>query len=99
MKRGLQIIIGMLSLIPFMVAILGQTSGLGRWLPAEAITPEFDSHYRYITGFYISLGVIAWWIIPNIENTKRHCGLWRVQFSRVAWGMSFPSGKSEHRVH
>ncbi|ABW26892.1 DUF4345 domain-containing protein [Acaryochloris marina] len=70
MKRGLQIILGILSLIPFMVAILGLTSGLGRWLPAEAITPEFDSHYRYITGFYISLGVIAWWIIPNIEKHK-----------------------------
>lgn len=70
MKRGLQIILGILSLIPFIVAILGLTSGLGRWLPAEAITPEFDSHYRYITGFYISLGVMAWWIIPNIEKHK-----------------------------
>lgn len=70
MKRGLQLILGILSLIPFIVAILGLTSGLGRWLPAEAITPDFDSHYRYITGFYISLAVTAWWIIPNIEQHK-----------------------------
>lgn len=70
MKRGLQLILGLLSLIPLIVAILGLTSGLGRWLPAEAITPEFDSHYRYITGFYISLAVTAWWIIPNIEQHK-----------------------------
>ena len=32
------------------------------------ITANFDSHYRYITGYYFSLSLIAWWIIPNIEK-------------------------------
>lgn len=74
MKLGLQVILGILSLIPLLVSILGVAVGLGRWLPAEMITAEFDSHYRYLTGYYLSLTAIAWWMIPSIE---KHTTLFR----------------------
>ena len=83
MKRGLQIILGLLSLIPLLVAVQGITVGLGRWLPAEAITPNFDSHYRYITGYYWSLSLLAWWIIPNIE---KHTTLFRIIGGAIFFG-------------
>ncbi|MEM9904389.1 MAG: DUF4345 domain-containing protein [Cyanobacteria bacterium P01_D01_bin.44] len=70
MKRGLQIILGLLSLIPLLVSILGVVIGLGRWLPPDTVDPQFDSHYRYITGYYLSLSLMAWWIIPNIEKHR-----------------------------
>lgn len=68
MKLGLQIVLGILSLIPMLVSILGITQGTGRFLPEGAIAANFDSHYRYITGYYFSLSLIAWWIIPRIEK-------------------------------
>ena len=68
MKLGLQIVLGILSIIPMLVSILGITQGSGRLLPENLITANFDSHYRYITGYYISLSLIAWWIIPHIEK-------------------------------
>ena len=70
MKRGLQIVLGLLSLIPLIVSIFGIFVGLGRWLPPEMITPQFDSQYRYISGYYLSLSLIAWWVIPNIEKQR-----------------------------
>ena len=68
MKRGLQIVLGILSLIPMLVSVLGVTQGAARFLPENSIAANFDSHYRYITGYYLSLSAIAWWIIPNIEK-------------------------------
>lgn len=68
MKLGLQIVLGILSIIPLLVSILGITQGTARFLPEDAIAADFDSHYRYITGYYLSLSLIAWWIIPRIEK-------------------------------
>jgi hypothetical protein len=68
MKIGLQIVLGILSIIPMLVSILGITQGSARFLPENLITANFDSHYRYITGYYFSLSLIVWWIIPNIEK-------------------------------
>ena len=68
MKRGLQILLGALSLIPLLVASLGLLFGAGRFVPEEVITPDFDSHYRYVTGYYLSLTLFAWWVIQNIER-------------------------------
>jgi Domain of unknown function (DUF4345) len=75
MKKGLQITLAILSLIPLLVGTLGITQGTSRWLAVDAITPNFDSHYRYITGYYFSLGLIGLWLIPRIE---KHTGLFRI---------------------
>ena len=69
MKLGLQIILGILSLIPAIVSILGITQGVVRFIP-DSVTANFDSHYRYLTGYYLSLSLLVWWIIPQIEKHK-----------------------------
>lgn len=83
MKRGLQIILGILSLIPLMASIVGVAAGVGRWLPAEMITPQFDSQYRYVMGYYLSLSLMAWWMIPNIE---KHRTVFRIVGGSIFFG-------------
>lgn len=83
MKKGLQVILAILSVIPILVALLGVTQGLTRWLPNTSITPDFDSHYRYITGYYLSLGMLGLWMIPKIEN---HTSLFRIVCASVFMG-------------
>jgi hypothetical protein len=68
MKRGLQIFLGILSVIPPIVSISGLVLGTGRFLTDDLVTPPFDSQFRYQTGYYISLALLAWWVIPNIEK-------------------------------
>jgi len=83
MKRGLQITIAILSLVPLSIGAIGIVLGTSRWLPANTITPDFDSHYRYIAGYYVSLGLLGLWVIPRIE---RHTGLFRVICASVFMG-------------
>lgn len=68
MKRGLQVVLGILSLVPLLVSISGLVLGTGRFLSDDLVTAPFDSQYRYQMGYYISLALLAWWIIPKIEN-------------------------------
>jgi Na+/H+ antiporter NhaD/arsenite permease-like protein len=83
MKRALQVTIAILSLVPLSIGAIGILLGTSRWLPANIITPDFDSHYRYIAGYYVSLGLLGLWIIPKIEQ---HTGLFRVICASVFMG-------------
>jgi hypothetical protein len=68
MKRGLQIVLGVLSVIPLIVSVSGLLLGTARFLSDDLVTPSFDTQYRYQMGYYISLALLAWWVIPNIEK-------------------------------
>ncbi|MGL5810403.1 MAG: DUF4345 domain-containing protein [Nocardioides sp.] len=68
MRRSLQIVLGVLSLIPVTVALQGLLLGADRMLPAEAVTPRFDSQYRYLSGVYVAVSFTIWWAIPAIEK-------------------------------
>ncbi len=83
MKLGLQIVLGILSFIPIIIGILGIMLGVGRFLPDNLITANFDSHYRYLSAYYLSLGIIAWWIIPSIE---KHTTIIRILCSVIFMG-------------
>jgi Domain of unknown function (DUF4345) len=83
MKKALQMTIAILSSVPLTIGVIGIVLGTRRWLPTNMITPDFDSHYRYIAGYYVSLGLLGLWIIPKIE---RHTGLFRVICASVFMG-------------
>jgi hypothetical protein len=83
MKKGLQFTIAILSIIPILIGLVGITQGTTRWLAASSITPDFDSHYRYITGYYLSLGMLGLWMIPRIEQ---HTDLFRILCASVFMG-------------
>lgn len=68
MKKILQILLIILSFIPLCFGVMGLVLGAGRWLPPEAVTPAIDNQYRYLSGFYLSLAFLIWWMVPNIEK-------------------------------
>ena len=75
MKRGLQIVLGVLTIITFAFGPINFFLGAGFHLPSECVTPEIDSHIRFQFTWFFGLGLIIWWMIPNIE---RHTALFRI---------------------
>lgn len=68
MKRGLQIALAVLSLIPLVSGALGLVYGVGRFIPPDANAAPLDSQYRFLSAVYIGLGILIWRIIPSIEK-------------------------------
>jgi hypothetical protein len=67
MKRSLQIIIAVLSLLPLAVGTLGFVHGAALLSSPDTVTPKLDSQYRFMSAWDIGLAVIVWRIIPRIE--------------------------------
>ena len=70
MKRGLQIALGLFSLIPLAFVILGFTSGAGRLSPG-GVAIDLDNQYRYFSGMYLAMTLLIWHIIPSIGKQGR----------------------------
>ncbi|HRX75412.1 MAG TPA: DUF4345 domain-containing protein [Hyphomonas sp.] len=70
MKRGLQIALGVFSLIPVAFAILGFVAGAGRLSP-DGVAVDLDNQYRYFSGMYLVVAFMLWSIIPSIEKHGR----------------------------
>jgi len=70
MKRGLQIALGLFSLIPVAFALLGFVHGAGRLSP-DGVTADLDNQYRYFSGMYLVVSFMLWSIIPAIEKHGR----------------------------
>ena len=68
MKRALQIIVAILSLLPLGVGTLGFVFGAGLFLPDGVATPKLDSQFRFLSAWDVGLACIVWWIIPRIEE-------------------------------
>ncbi len=49
--------------------------------PAAEIS--VDSHFRYLSGLLLGIGLVFWWMVPHIE---RHTALVRVLTVLVAMG-------------
>ena len=67
MKLGLQIVLGVLSLIPLALAIQNVGGG-AEALQGGPVSAALDSQFRYLSTFYLALTALIWWIIPNIEK-------------------------------
>jgi hypothetical protein len=70
MKRGLQVFLGIFSLIPVAFALLGFVHGAGRLSP-EGVTVDLDNQYRYFSGMYLVVSFLIWSIIPSVEKHGR----------------------------
>ena len=70
MKRGLQIVLGLFSLIPVAFAIMGFVSGAGRLSP-DGVAVDLDNQYRYFSGMYLVVAFLLWSITPAIERHGR----------------------------
>ncbi|MBL4633873.1 MAG: DUF4345 domain-containing protein [Kofleriaceae bacterium] len=68
MKRGLQIVMAVLSLMPLTFAIKGILFGAAQHIDSAHVTPTIDSYTRYQSGFYLVLFMLIWWLIPQLEK-------------------------------
>lgn len=83
MKRGLQIFLAVFSLAPLYFGVTGVLFGAAAHMPAEAVTPDLDSQFRYLSGLYIGFAALIWWFIPNVD---RHVWLFRLMTLAVFLG-------------
>lgn len=83
MKLGLQITVGILSLIPSAFGSLNAILGAGRFLPQDAVNAAIDSQFRFQSSIYLGLAFVIWWMLPNIE---KHTTLFRLVIAALFIG-------------
>lgn len=71
MKLGLQIVLGLFSLIPLAFAAMGLLSGMAGADPAATVSAAVDNQYRYMSGVYVLVSFLLWYAIPRIETHFR----------------------------
>jgi Domain of unknown function (DUF4345) len=69
-KLGLQIAVAALACIPVLVGAIGVVGGPA-FLNAVAPWPlALDSHFRFLSGVFLAVGVAWWSTIPEIERKQ-----------------------------
>lgn len=66
-KRALQLVIAIGGLVPVLAGGAGMLGGV-TMIPHAAADPALDSHYRYLSGLLLAIGIGFWSGIPNIER-------------------------------
>ena len=83
MKRGLQIVLLILSLIPLYFAVTGFLGGGAGLNGGVAVSHDLDNQFRYLSAFYLILTFLIWYIIPAIET---HTGIFRIAILAIFLG-------------
>ncbi len=71
MKLGLQILLGILSLIPLAFAVMGLWLGPASADPSAQVSAAVDNQFRYLSGVYIIVSLLLWYAIPKVEQHFR----------------------------
>lgn len=66
-RRLLQTVASLAALIPISAAGTGIIRGAS-WLTDAPVPPDLDSHFRYLSGIFLALGIAFASCIPNIER-------------------------------
>jgi hypothetical protein len=83
-KRGLQIVCGILAIIPVatgMIGLLGTSDPLYAGVPANVL---LDTNLRFFAGVWLVLGLALLWVLPRIDR--------ETALFRVLWAMVFAGG-------
>ena len=83
MKRGLQIVLFILSLIPLYFAVTGFMGGAAGLNGGEPVSADLDNQFRYLSAFYLMLTFLIWYIIPAPEQ---HTGIFRIAILAIFLG-------------
>lgn len=71
MKLGLQIVLGIFSLVPLAFAVMGVIGGAAALSPHAPVASAVDNQFRYLSGMYVIITLLLWSIIPQIEKHFR----------------------------
>jgi hypothetical protein len=63
---ALQVAIGVLGLVPVGAGLAGAVAGFA--MLGEATSVSADSHFRYLSGLLLAIGLLFWSTIPQIER-------------------------------
>lgn len=66
-RRHLQKVVALVALIPVLSGLYGVLFGPS--LTGDRLGISGDSHYRYLAGLLLAIGLLFWSTIPNIEAT------------------------------
>ena len=66
MKLGLQIWIGVISLIPLLFSVMGVINGAAYFMPDGGYPAALDNQLRYLSAVYLLVTLLLWWTIPSI---------------------------------
>jgi hypothetical protein len=72
-RRALQIAIAVAGLVPVGAGLAGMLmgpamAGFGAHDAAQLAPVSLDSHFRYLSGLLLGIGILFWWAIPTIER-------------------------------
>jgi len=68
MRLGLQIGLGVLSLIPLFFSVMGIVNGAAFFMPDGGYPAAIDNQLRYLSAIYLLVSILLWWAIPNVEK-------------------------------
>jgi len=83
MKRGLQIVMFILSLIPLYFGVTGVMNGAVDLNGGVAVSHDLDNQFRYLSAFYLILTFLIWYMIPKVEN---YTGIFRIAILAIFLG-------------
>lgn len=63
----LQLVCSLAALVPLTFGTVGALRG-AEWLARAPVTPDLDSHFRYLSGIFLMLGIGFASCIPRIET-------------------------------
>ncbi len=81
-KRALQLAVAIGGLVPVLAGGAGAVAGVAM-IPHAAADAALDSHYRYLSGLLLAIGLGFWSAVPGIE---RHGGRVRLLSALVVTG-------------
>lgn len=82
-RRLLQVVVAVLALVPVSAGAAGVVLGPGFVLVQPAWPIDLDSHFRYLSGIFLALGLTFWSTVPAIE---RRTGVFRLASALVVAG-------------
>ena len=87
-RLALQIVMGLLGIIPVATGLLGLLGVDDPFYVAAGVPPVvfLDTNLRFYSGVWLGLGLALYWLIPTIEK--------QTVLFRVLWGMIFIGGIS-----
>jgi hypothetical protein len=72
-RRALQVAIAVFGLVPVAAGLAGMLigpafAGMGAQGALSSGGVSLDSHFRYLSGLLLGIGLVFWWAIPAIER-------------------------------
>lgn len=82
-KRLLQAVVAVLALVPVSAGLAGVLLGPSAFAPSGDWPVDLDSHFHYLSGIFLAIGLAFWATVPAIE---RKTTLFRLAAAAVVLG-------------